>query len=392
MIASRLCSRSHEIVQAIHIRVLETVPDPTGSDDVYRDGLLATVYAVLTYCLTGIERGPGWSAPIPSEAATQARGAARRGVGLGIVMRRYIAGHEELGSFVAQEVERAGLSHHGSVPHHLRETQGALLERLTAFIEDEYNHERTEISLPPEQRRLSIVRRLLAEEVLDRAELTELDYEIRLSWHICLIAVGPEAELIPRRLKASLAARILSVACGEHTVWVWVGSLRRLTAADIERSLPDSTAPQVLLTIGEPGRSVEGWRLTYQQAQEAFAVGRSRPRRFTRYGDSPLLAAALKDITLARSLEQKYLMPLREQRDGGIGLYKTLRAYIDAQCGATSAAATVNVNRRTVTDRVRTVEKLIGQPINTCLSELDVALRLGELDGLFSPDDPSPKP
>ena len=74
--------------------------------------------------------------------------------------------------------------------------------------------------------------------------------------------------------------------------------------------------------------------------------------------------------------------PLGSQRDGGVTLRRTLRTYIDLDCNATSAAEILKVGRRAVKSRVCTAEKLIGCPLHECLAELDVALRLGELDSV----------
>jgi DNA-binding PucR family transcriptional regulator len=135
----------------------------------------------------------------------------------------------------------------------------------------------------------------------------------------------------------------------------------------------------VSLAIGEPGRGIEGWRLTHYQARAALELALRRSSKFARYADDPLLAAVVQDATLTQSLEQQYLMPLRGQRDGGTALRRTLRAYINAECTATSAASPLKVGRHTVESRIRTAESLLGRPLRTCMAVLDVALRLDDL-------------
>jgi DNA-binding PucR family transcriptional regulator len=58
---------------------------------------------------------------------------------------------------------------------------------------------------------------------------------------------------------------------------------------------------------------------------------------------------------------------------------ETLRAYLKAGCNASSAASALGVVRHTVESRVRAVEQILDKGLNTCLSELEVALRLHEL-------------
>jgi DNA-binding PucR family transcriptional regulator len=66
-----------------------------------------------------------------------------------------------------------------------------------------------------------------------------------------------------------------------------------------------------------------------------------------------------------------------------------LRAYIDAECNATSAAPLLKIGRHTVESHVRTAEELLGRPLRTCLSELNVALCMDELDRVAVTDDAS---
>ena len=44
--------------------------------------------------------------------------------------------------------------------------------------------------------------------------------------------------------------------------------------------------------IGEPGKGLDGWRLTHRQAQAAMRIALRRPQRLTRYADVALLAVA----------------------------------------------------------------------------------------------------
>jgi DNA-binding PucR family transcriptional regulator len=143
-----------------------------------------------------------------------------------------------------------------------------------------------------------------------------------------------------------------------------------------------------LLAIGEPGRGIDGWRLTHYQAQEALGIAARKPEKFARYADDPLLAAALQHDRLARWLKG-FLSPL-DSRGDGPKLRQTLRAYIDAECNATSAAPLLKISRHTVESHVRAAEELLDRPLRTCLAELDVALRLEELDEAASKEDPSP--
>jgi hypothetical protein len=381
LIVRGLRPHRHTIEQAIHARIRRAVPHRTEEDNPdYEAGLQKAIMAIVDYSLEAIEQGPEWAEPIPQDAAAQARRAARAGVDLGTIQRRYFVGHREFGEFVTQELERVGLLSDGEVVNHLRTTQEALLEHLAAVIEHEYNHEQESMG---GSRRPEIVQRLLSGELVEPTELTELDYEIDTYWHLGLIASGPGIEDIVRTLRGRYRCKLLRVSLNSR-VCAWLG-MRQAPTFDGE-SLSTRGHPELSLAIGEPGKGFDGWRLTHHQARAAFAVALRRSERVAWYAEVRLLAAALQNETLARSLTQKYLVPLGTQSDGGVKLRRTLRTYIDLECNATSAAHSLRVGRHTVESRVHTAERLIRSTLRECLPELDVALRLEELNNAIITD------
>lgn len=244
--------------------------------------------------------------------------------------------------------------------------------------ENEYGHEPEPVAGGPDQPRRELVHRLLVETYVSREEVGQLGYELD-AWHLGVIATGAKATQALEEVRRNLGCELLLLSHGWSS-WAWFGGARQIQAAELKRALSRSRHRDVALAIGEAGPEVHGWRLTHHQARDAHRVAVYRPQRFTWYADSPLLAAALRDETLAGSLRQKYLVPLQGQKDGGTALRKTLRAYIDADCSASSAESAAGVGRHAVADRVRTAEQLIGQAIRACLPELDVALRMKELE------------
>lgn len=375
LIIGGLRQRRPEIEQAICARIHTSVPHPASREDPdYEAGLEEAITSVVGFSLDAIEKGSEWSGSMPPGAAVQARRAARVGVGLGTIQRRYFAGHREFGEFVTQEIERVGLLNNGEVVNHLRRIQETLLERLAAAIEHEYSQEQESIG---GSRRSEIVQRLLAGEPVEPADLAELDYEIDTYWHVGLIASGAGVEDIVQTLRRHYGCKLLYVSLNSR-VCAWLGIQEGTTVKG--EHLSTTGHSELSVAVGEPGRGFDGWRLTHHQARAAFAVALRRPERVAWYADGRLLAAALQNETLARSLTQRYLMPLGSQRDGGAKLRRTLRTYIDLECNATSAAHGLQVGRHTVESRVHAAERLIGSTLRQCLPELDVALRLEELD------------
>jgi hypothetical protein len=273
--------------------------------------------------------------------------------------------------------ERVNLASHRHGLRHLRQTQDMLLERLEAAIEREYDNAHDAIALEPEQRRTEVVQCLLAEEPVGFAELAELDYELDASWHLGMIATGTGLRSALARVKLHLACQLLLITHGE-TLWIWLGSSHKLDEAQVERLLSDRTV-WASLACGEARRGLEGWRQTHREAKGALALALRRPGTIVRYADGPLLAAAVDNKTLATWLTE-LLTPLRSRPDGGVPLLDTLRAYIDTERNCSSAASMLGVRRQTVTNRLRTVEELLGRELRiSCLGDLDIALRLAEL-------------
>jgi AcrR family transcriptional regulator len=143
-LARRLRARRSEIDEAIFARISDQWFDQTGSDDPeYVAGLRAAGVAALDYILEGIEHSGGSLGRVPVATLEQARRAARTGVGLETVLRRYLAGYSVLASFVVEEAERA---EQDRVPptHGLREmlaNMSALVDRLITAVSRAYGEE-----------------------------------------------------------------------------------------------------------------------------------------------------------------------------------------------------------------------------------------------------------
>jgi hypothetical protein len=372
-VVERLRARRSEIEEVIFAHVGDAVRfgGAGGEDTEYVAGLRASVMSALDYVLVGIEQGEGWSGPIPSVAVEQAQRAARHGVGLDTVLRRYAAGQRLMSDFLLAEAE-------GFPTQALRgvlELQGSLVERLMAGVSTEYKREAERAGHSLEQRRSEQVRRLLASEPVD---VGELDYDFD-AWHLGVIATGEGAAQAVRSLQAGLHCPSLSVSHGQQTVWAWLGEQRKLEAAEIEGLLTGKWLAGVSLTVGEPGEGIKGWRMTHRQAQEALLIALRRPQRLTRFADVALLTPWLGDPARARSLVEIYLSPLDGLRDGGHALRQTLRAYFAAGHNIEATAAELEVDRSTVRRRVRKIEQALRCPLDTRQAELEVAMRLEEL-------------
>ena len=374
-----LREREDELVQGIFARVSGEGFEETGSQDVrYVEGLREAVGEAVRYALAGIERGGVRLGPAPAEVLEQARRAARAGVSLDTVLRRYVAGHTLLAEKVVEEIElRRGRGERERL-RELSRAQAMVLERLLVVITAEYKRE-LEGAGSKERLRSERVRALLdGDEKVVSPEWAAWPYTLD-GWHVGAIAAGTGAAEAVGALADALEREFLCVPCGEQDgVWAWFGGRSKPRQRELEQALKGLTAqPDVVFACGEPGHGLGGWRRTHRQAQAALKVALRRPRQLTRYADVALLSAALADEQLARSLLDAYITPLQDTTEGS--LREALRAYLRAGRGVSSAAAALGVARSTVDSRLRTAEERLGISLQHGSPELEIALQLDEI-------------
>jgi PucR C-terminal helix-turn-helix domain/GGDEF-like domain len=379
----RLRSRRAEIEQAVLTRAFAVSDsnepvDLDSLDPEYLEGLRTAISAAVEYGLCVIERGEERAPPTPPVLLAQARLAARYGVGLDTVLRRYSAGYVLLSDFLIEEAERGGVR--GSALQRLLRAQ-ATVDRLLAGVSEEYRREVRERPSNAEQRRTERIERLLAGELIDTSELA---YDFGGA-HLALVGAGPEVGDAMRDLAPGLDRRLLTVCRGQGEVWGWLGGRQPLEMEELVRHVRERWPARMPLAIGEPAAGLTGWRLTHRQARAALPIAQRDHESCVRYADVALLAAVLQDDLLAASLCRLYLEPLERARDGGKIARETLRAYFAAERNVSSAAATLGVNRNTVASRIRSIEAAIDRPLASCGPELELALRLASWSGSDRP-------
>jgi hypothetical protein len=369
-----LRSRRGEM-ETVLLERLNADADPTGRDTEYRAGLRAVVSAVLDYAIMAIEHDDEWLGTIPSVAILQTRLAAQRGLTLETVLLGYVTGHRCLCGFLIEEADQLP----GQVLRCALDIQGLLLTELMTAVSCEYKAEVEQSLRTADHRRAERVRKLLSHEMVD---VSAFDYEFADVWHVGVIALGLGARTIFRGLTASFDCQFLFAQHGEKTVWAWLGNRSRPVLDDVISRLTALEVDGTLLALGEPSRGLPGWRLTHQQAQAALLVAIHKSRGITSYSEVMLLAAALQDDTLARSLEDVYLAPLAGHRAGETVLVDTLRAYFAAQRSVAGTAASMGLQRHTVQRRLRAIEKRLERLLHTCDAELQLALSLRDFRAL----------
>jgi hypothetical protein len=373
-LAARLRERLPELEAAIATRVY-AISDPHDvADPSYLQGLNAALAAAIDHRLTVLEVGERHAPAVPPVLIAQARLDARDGVSLDTVLRRYFAGNAVFGDFLVEEAERAEVP--SSALRRLLGAQATLGDRLLAAVSAEHVREAKNRPVSAAERRRECVKRLLAGELVDHSEL---GYDLD-AHHLGLMARGEGADEAMRVLAGRLDRRLLAVCREEEPVWAcWLGGRDPLEAEEALRALRDIRPEGILITVGEPGEGLSGWRFSHRQAKAALPIAERGGRPLVRYSDVTLLASILRDDLAIASFRRLYLAPLEGGRDGD-NLRSALRAYFQAGRNVSSAAAALGLNRRTLSKRLQAAERILGSPLESLAADLEVALSLEALE------------
>jgi hypothetical protein len=377
MLAARLRERLPEIQAAISTRV-QAISDPRDvSDPAYPEGLKEAVAAAIEYRLAVLELGERRAPTVPAVLLAQARLDARDGVALDTVLRRYFAGNSLFGDFLVREAEEAQVG--SDVIPALLGAQARVGDRLLAAVSAEYDRESQVRPRSATERQRQCAKALLAGELADHSEL---DYGLE-GRHLGLIATGERAPLVIRSLAERLDKRLLVVTREEEPVSAcWLGGGRPVDSSEAAATLRQLPFDGVRVTVGEPAEGLAGWRLSHRQAKAALPLVELGEGGVVRYAEVAVLASLVADDLAATSLRRLYLEPLADARDGGAAALETLRAYFACERNVSSTAAALGINRRTVSSRLLAIEDRLGRPLSEIGTELEIALRLDELDGL----------
>jgi len=352
-----------------------SIESGVSSDGEGLAGLQAAARETVELVAELIEQGASWEPRFPPAVAAQARHLARNGVPLDTAMRGYYAITSLCFEFATSEIDDLP---EDTLPY-LVSIQSQHGDYLMSAVSAAYEDELARLNRSPSTRRLEErLQRLLASEP---AETSGLDYDFEL-WHLGMVAVGGDVELVAKRLAERLGCQLLFLPRGAETAWVWLGAGRAIPFAELERLV--TADEDAAFATGEPRRGLDGWRLTHREAQAALEVLRRKPQRVVRCSDVVLLATAIRDEEMSAFLVDAYLRPLDSGRDGAV-LRATLRTYFASGGNAASAAASLGVDRHTVQRRLRKVEEAIGRTLDTCRAELEVALRVEEHAGTGLP-------
>lgn len=345
-------------------------PLPIDSQSEYEHGIARAVQGVLDYVLASLAAGSTAVEPVPLVALDQARRAAKMGVGIDTVLRRYAAGDRALRRALATELEGRDRAM-GDDVHTLADEA---VDRVMRQAVAEFDAETARISEMADPR-LALALGLLHEEI----NVSEIDGYLLDRWHIGLVTESTVPKVGLLRLAESLGAQPLVVDSRRGQRWAWIGRSEPMAAAGVEAALTGTFQHRAAFGLGEPRRGLSGWRLTHTEARRAAGLPNEGGRPVTRLRHHVLEAAVLGDQAFAESLIATYIEPLEREATKSADLGRTVCAYLRSGQNAKSAAQHLGIDRHTVLRRVRKVEELVGEKVEDCFAQLDTALRIATI-------------
>lgn len=139
--------------------------------------------------------------------------------------------------------------------------------------------------------------------------------------------------------------------------------------------LPDG----VMVSIGEPGHGLAGFRSSHIDASNARRVASlagTRASTLTRYRDVAVAALASCDAEHAAAFVHRVLGPLAADDEATYRVATTLSVYLQENRSRTRSAQRLIVHPNTISYRVDQAEAILGRSIDTESLDLAVALEL----------------
>jgi hypothetical protein len=379
-VAGRLISETDDLVETMLGRMRDEAP----GFDVYSrpelaEGLRASCYGNVRVALQSLggDREPPRNAP--AEALHEARAAARAEVGLEPLLHTYRIGHAVVLERLFTLLEELDLT---STQRHSATLIGskylfAYVDRVVGEVSEEYAVERQRVLRSSIQRRVQLVRDVLAGASIDSAEI---GYRLEQE-HLAVVAVGSTADASLRDLARRLEGSLLTVAMTDDTVWAWLGSPRRSDRNERQAMEWVRGEDKTRYAAGELSWGIAGFRESHEQALAASRVAAHLTQPVTRYDDVALEAAMLSDVRTARRFVERELGPLTARDPKTTVLRDTLGTYLQSGLNAAAAAPELYISDRTVAYRIRGIEELLGRSVLSRSTELAAAVRLHRVFG-----------
>ncbi|MGQ0466182.1 MAG: PucR family transcriptional regulator [Sporichthyaceae bacterium] len=319
----------------------------------------------------------------PAQATDFARMMVHRGVGLATLLRCYHVGQAKLWRqwIDLSLVDLQDPDEIKALVTWSTEFVSTYLDAVRGHVVAAYEDERTLWERSRDALREDTIRGLLAGEVGDLdAASQRMRYELRRH-HVALVlradpraGVGlAELEAVVREVAAALGAGpALSMRASDGSLYCWLATEPAPPRVVVD--LP----PQCLGALGGPGFGAAGFREAHLQARQAL---RASGGRLVSFDEVALASTLLADPDAARRFAVAELGELVAPDAATGRLRETLEAYLAEGASHKRAAVRLTLHEKTVQERVRRAEELLGRPLAGRRGAVEAALVVRRLLG-----------
>jgi hypothetical protein len=258
---------------------------------------------------------------------------------------------------------------------------------IASQVADTYTRDYDLLSRSHAHMRRNLVRDLLGtdEATVSAFDAAILAYELT-DWHVAvLLPTVPEnaATHIAARLRSSTTCRAtLIYPLTLTSTVIWLGRIGPWTDERCEQIRTELEADAMVASMGEPLEGIAGFRRSLEQARSTERIraawGDDTPRACLRFADVALEVLLLQNPHVANSFVERELGPLAQDTQEAARLRATIEA--SSRLGSHVAAADyLQLHEHTVRNRLAKAESILGCPISSRSTEIQVAVRLAKL-------------
>lgn len=175
---------------------------------------------------------------------------------------------------------------------------------------------------------------------------------------------------------ASAGGSALIARASATSRWIWLSGTATPDLRHVEKIVAE--AEDVRAAVGRPGKGLDGFRSSHQDAlaAQALIVRLGSDRRFTAYADVELIDSITKDPASAQRFVTKTLGPLAEADEA---IRQALLTYVQCGFNTTRAAANLYAHRNTVERRVSRANELSAVKVEENPTHVAAALLVLEI-------------
>lgn len=327
--------------------------------------------------------------PVPREAIHPApytgpfaQACARLGVSAAALLRSYQRGHELAWHWwFARIIEREfDAEVRAAVTARMVELLMAYISSTMALTAEVHAEETAQQTLGASWRRrntvLEVVEGRARRSVAELSQL--LGYDLQRS-HLGFVVWGPDQpddwsgleRAVQTWVTCATGCRALLVSVDGREVWGWVAG-----ATSPTWGAGDSPKRGLRVAVGQPGRGLDGFRLTHREALLVRVLGNRVPGPVLRHAELATVALLRDDPDLWQRYVSTSLGGLAEPGGRERTLRETVREYLRSGESVRATGQALHLHRNTVQQRLDQAAKMRGRPLGEARLELAVALEI----------------